>query len=80
MTDELGSRIPIRARATNDTLFLAPAEPEGWPPGARLAIEIPHPWLGRPDPLRDRRPERRPVPRGDRLGHALFARAAACSA
>jgi hypothetical protein len=48
VTDEAGNRLPIRARAANDVLYVSPADADGWPAQNRLKVEIPHPWLGRP--------------------------------
>jgi hypothetical protein len=48
VTDGSGRRISIKARAASDLLFISPTDPDGWPPDTQLAVEVPHPWLGRP--------------------------------
>jgi hypothetical protein len=48
VTDEHGSRLEVRARASGDVLFISPADAEGWPADTQLSVEIPYPWLGRP--------------------------------
>jgi hypothetical protein len=48
VTDGNGRRLAIRARAANDIAYVSPADPDGWPVEARLVVEVPHPWLGRP--------------------------------
>jgi hypothetical protein len=48
VTDEAGRRVAIKARAVGDVLLIGPADPDGWPAETKLAVEVPHPWLGRP--------------------------------
>jgi hypothetical protein len=48
VTDANGRRLPIRVRPAGDTVYVASADQDGWPADARLAVEVPHTWLGRP--------------------------------
>ena len=51
--------------------IVAPADADGWPAENRLAIEIPHPWLGRPIRSATGAPNAAPVPGRGRLGTPL---------